>query len=167
MVRVDINEQHTLTPLGECAGGHCHVVEQAEAHRSCRQRVMARRTHCTERGITLAPLESFDCIQTGAGGEHRHVERRRTGPGVGIDAAAALLAELLDAVDIVRIVHPLDLGAGGRPRCKSDDRAVEVGAAHSVEHGIESRGTFGVAPAGHVIEIALMRREQDRHSRRG
>ena len=80
---------------------------------------------------------------------------------------AALLAELLDAVDIVRIVHPLDLGAGGRPRQKSDDRVVEVGAAHSVEHGIESRWTFGVAPAGHVIEIALMRRQQDRHSRRG
>ncbi len=63
--------------LRERRGRDRDVVQQAEAHRARRDRVMTRRPHRAERGVAVAALERVDRLEPAARGEQRGFPRRR------------------------------------------------------------------------------------------
>ena len=128
---------------------------------------MSGRPHRAERGVGFAAVESIDGIESRTGGEQRGLERSRTRSGVGVETTAAALTELLDAVDVGRVVHTLEFGAGGSPGCERNERLSEVGRFDPGDDRIEPSGPLGMMAPGDVIEVARMGGKQHRHDRRG
>jgi hypothetical protein len=127
------------------------VVEQAEAHGPGGAGVVARRANGAEGRLSLAGVEGLDGGQPGAGGEAGGVEGRRSDVGVGIDVAAAALAERLHGIDERGRVDPLEClarrGPGGQRHQRLGDARRSGARTHRVEPGRPLR----VAPAGVVV----------------
>jgi len=99
---IPVEDHHALeSSLAEGKpGGHGHVVEQAEAHRPGRQRVMTRRAVRAEGGTRLAVEQKLDHPHGPARGMQRRVEGPSTDGGVGVEGAPAASAESLDRIDV-------------------------------------------------------------------
>ena len=73
MVDVEINDKHPFQPffLQSEAGGHRHVVEEAEAHASCRQGMVTWRPHQGESIVHLPLQHCPHCVYQPPGGHQR------------------------------------------------------------------------------------------------
>ena len=103
------------------------VVEQAEAHRLHRRRVMAGRPHEAVRRCHVAAHHGIDRVQRAADDVRRDVVRTRRDQRVRIDPAAALLACSPHGIDVARVVHQRQLV--GRCRARRDARQLREQSA--------------------------------------
>ena len=76
---VDIDDRHPLAAFRQAGSRDPHVVEETEAHRAARGRVMSGGTHRAERTLRLARADPLDGVKAGAGRVSGSVEGRRGG----------------------------------------------------------------------------------------
>jgi hypothetical protein len=163
MVGVPVEDQHALASRRQPGGGDRHVVEEAEAHRPGRRGVVARRPQGEEGGVGLPAIESLDGVGAGAGPEDGGTPRLGDGGGVGVEVPAAAGAEALEGVEVRRRVEQLELLAGRRSGRDADQRVLETGVGRAAQHGVDAGRSLGVTATAVVLEVALGRRQQDRH----
>ena len=63
-------------------------------------------------------------------------------------------------------MHPLEVGSLGGQGLERGQGIAEVRPANSLEHGIESLGSLGVARSGQMLEVCGMGGEQHGHNGR-
>jgi hypothetical protein len=115
---VPVEDQHTrgAKSRDRGSGRDRDVVEEAEAHRARRLRVVACRTHAAEAGVGLAGQQQADHLDRTARGVQRGVERRFADVGVRVDRAAALPAQRRDRVHVAARVDELEVLCARRIR---------------------------------------------------
>jgi hypothetical protein len=165
VVDIPVEHEHSLGPTGldRVSGGDGDVVEQAEAHRTCRLRVVARWAQRAEREPVLACQQPLGRIQRPTGRVERRLERALAPHGVDVEHAATARRESLDRIDVLRRVNAGELLTGGG-RCLD---SLEARPASLVERGLdgaEPRGILRVG-AGVVLQRAWVG-EVEPHGRR-
>ena len=153
--------------LRQLRGGDGHVVEQAEAHGLAGERVVARRTHGAEPGVTLACLQPSNHLEPGAGRKQRSVPRRLDGercprrwphrrPRRTTGAPAGTASGWMASSSWSR-------AATGATRTNASDRPACWTPSWTARSAC---GSLGMATAGIVVQEPRVRRVQDRHGRR-
>ena len=117
VVHVPVDDHHALEPtrVERVLRRERDVVEQAEAHRARRQRVMSRRAMGAERVRRRAVEQQVDHPHRPAGGMQRRLERLRADDRVGVEMTAACSARPLDRRDVRLGVDRLEHRRGRSP----------------------------------------------------
>ena len=143
VVRVDVDDRHALAARSELGRDDRDVVQQAEAHRLARTRVVAGRTDRQERAVGVARDQRVDGREPGTGGGARRRPRPLRRRRVGVEVAAPC-ADRLEPVEVRGRVHPFELGAGGLPASERDEVRAEIGEHQPRVDGPEPLGPLGV-----------------------
>ncbi len=85
-------------------------------------------------------------------------------PGVGIESAATLAVDTLEARHVVGAVDAQNVDGLGRLGCDADQVRPEIERIDPLPCGTEPIGTFGVLAPGHMVEASFMGHEHQRHS---
>ena len=160
MMGVVVNDEYSLTGVGERRRCYCHIVEETEPHGLNLGRMMTGRAHDTECGIGLAAAEPINGFKTGASGVSSSVERSRRGNGVGIDAATTSLTHPLDQRDkLVGVYGPQQLE---RSEWGFDqrDHFTNIGPVNGMVHCREPLRAFGMHFACRVLKAPIIRYKQ-------
>ena len=118
VVHVEIDDRHPLdaVPLARVRGRHGDVVQQAEAHRIRRGRVMPRRPHQAERRPSRAGHHGIDRRERTAHNAHGDVERAGRDERVRVRPATSLVGHAMQRGHVARVVHQRQLVVAGVAR---------------------------------------------------
>ncbi len=164
VVRVPIEHEDALTPIAQRRRGDRGVVQQTKTHRVARHGVVTGRADRAERGRALAPLQRIDGLQPGAGRKQRRLPRADRHGGVGIERAAARRTELLEPIEVIAGMDPLELRAGRAARLEAASRVGEARILQPGDHGLVASGPLGVTAAGLVVRVARVGRVEEHES---
>jgi hypothetical protein len=126
--------------------------------------VVSRRAHGHEGGGRLAASQRFDRGEAAAGGEQRGVERARRHRCVRVEVSAARVGELLDRVEVRRIVHSDEFAAAGDSTGRPRDVVAEAGILNASDRAVDARRAFGMPASGVVSIVVAERRHQYPHA---
>ena len=153
MVHIPVENQHALVVTGERGRDHRDVVEQAEPLAARSGGVVTGRPHRDECRFGPAVAQGLDRHEPGARREERGVERALRHGCVGIEVTASGSCEPLDRVEVVRVVHRLDLVSRRRPGGLVPEGVAERHVTDPTLDGLNPRRSFGV-PASRVVAVA-------------
>jgi ribosome biogenesis GTPase A len=161
-VEVDDEDAFDSAPADEMPCGDRDVVEQAEAHRPPRERVMAGRPDRAERILAGSGQHFVARGDRRSGRSTCRVERMRRHHGVGIELRRRAEARLLDGVDVGRLVTEVEIVATRRSRRPGTE-------SRRHEHVLEQRGeavrSLGMR-AGIVEQAGWRSVDEGRHAGR-
>ncbi len=172
VVHVPVNDHHPLKAPGieRVARGNGDVVEQAEAHRLRRERVMTRRSMRAERRRGLPIQQQVNHPDRSAGRVQRRLERPLADHGIDVQDRPARPTRPLDRCDVRVGMHraqhrPIDRG---RPHALKPKPAVrrELPLDHRDPPGVlrmqDERRAVAVRP-GVVLERGRVFKKHVRH----
>ena len=134
----------TRSPLGQLPRRNGNVVEQAESHRLIELGMVTRRTTRGKCDIALSGLEGVHGVEQRSCRPARRVPRARCRIGVGVDVAAACLAEIADLCHESRVVGPFEFLDRCEPGFNHPHRLDEPCGRNSGKRRIESARAFRV-----------------------
>ena len=157
----------TRWPLArKCGGGDGDVVQEAKAHRAIGGGVMAGRTHEGGAVVELATGDEPHEVEHAARGQQRRRPRAVGKEGVGIEEAAAALADgRFERVEIIGAVHGQKLGARGRTRGDAATAGDETGVRQRALDGDEPLRTLRMLARRHMVAKALVGEKAGSHAR--
>ena len=139
------------------------LLSEAEPHGAVALGVVAGWSHRDEGHSLAVTLQRGDGFEAGAGRPASRTERVRSSVGVGIEVAAALVAERFEFGEVGGRVHPsqvLELGLGGDDEL---DLVIEIEIADPVHDREDSTLLLGVQPPA-VVGARPHRPGHDQHS---
>ena len=166
VVGVVVDDRHPFAPGAQVGRGDGHVVQEAEAHRSVGERVVAGGPDRAERHRCIAGVEAPDRFQAGTGRQHGRLPGLGAGVGVAVEVAATAGHEVVEGRPVTLGVDANEVGRGCGRGHDREQRLGESGAADPVVDRAEAVRTFRVARSGVVIEEPGVGGEEHRHGPR-
>ena len=161
MVDIPVHDRNPMSVDSEFRCGDGDVVHEAETHRPVGDGVMTRRATCRERHITRTSLQCIDRVEHGTRSAACGVPRPRRRERVGIEIAAAALAETFELRHVTGRMHTLQLGNRGQPRCAELDGVAQSGRFDARQRRTQSPRAFGVPLGCRVLVEFGVRKDDD------
>ena len=157
VVHVEVDHRHALEPVlaQRMGGAHCHVVEEAEPHRTMVLGVMAWRADAAECVCCLPFHHQIGCEHHGPRSSQRRRVRMRVHGSVRIQMYHARgRRRCFDRIHVVGIVYASQLLPRGGRRIVLDQTSQHPRGDQRVRNSLETCGTLGVMPP-HVVQKAV------------
>jgi hypothetical protein len=155
-VEVDDGHPRQAARVERVLGRHGDIVEQTEAHRLDRPRVVAGRAHRAEGVVDLAVDDGVGRGHGGAGGALRGQPAPGVERGVAVDRIGVARRRHVVAHDGdgVAAVVALEVGQRHQRRFAVFQQVADVRSDQLVRDGLQARRGFGV-PVAHVVALAI------------
>src|SRR5665213_680422 len=141
MVRIPVQDQHTLTLRDKSGRSDGDIVEEAKTHRSVWSSVMSRRTQCEKCRIGLTASQTTNGVQSRSRRGPRRKHRSVAGRGIRIECEARGTCAL-DEIEVPLGMHTQQLLISCRSRAELDEIARKIGRYRTLEHRAKSRRTL-------------------------
>ena len=168
VMHIEVHDRHPLQPMRieRMTRGDRDIVEQAEAHRAVRSRVMAGRANRAERIVELAGHHRIDGSHGGTGRTQRRLPAVLVQQGIGIDGVIATGTGqgIAHGRQRAALMHALDLLGAGQRRIAARQQRRQAAGDQLILDRLQPRRRLGMPVAHFMLAAIGMGKDRGAHS---